>query len=57
MSVNLKCKSIEPGDYEDLSRGLRDVYYAKARCDGLGANLYFPHEHRMWEYASAVEAP
>ena len=49
-------KSFHPDDYDDLTPGLRDINQAICRARGKGLYVNIPHEHRLWEYASALQA-
>lgn len=50
----LKSKSIQISDYDELTLGLKAV--TKTLGKHPEANFYFPHEHRWWEYGSALTA-
>jgi len=49
-------KSIEQVDYDHIRDGLDDAYYAYAWMLGHGHPVAIPHEHRYWEYGSALQA-
>ena len=51
----MKSKSIELSDYDDLQEGIAEINHAICRTRGGGFKVYVPHEHRYWEYASALE--
>lgn len=52
----LTSKSIELSDYDELQDGVAAINYAICRTRGQNFDVYVPHEHRYWEYASALVA-
>lgn len=54
----MKSKCLELADYKELRAGggLSAYVQALSRCRGAGFDVYEPHEHRAWEYASALQA-
>lgn len=49
-------KSLHPDDYVDLQRGVAKAHKAYGWCLGHRVPIAWPHEHRLWEYASAFQA-
>jgi len=49
-------KSLQVEDYKDIPNGIRTVIYGMADAKGKGLRIDIPHEHRFWEYGSAMEA-
>jgi len=54
--MSVLSKSLHPDDYEELKDAIGVISYGTSICRGMGHRIYFPHENRMWEYASAVHA-
>ena len=52
----MQSKSLQLDDYAHIKSGLRSIYYTIPMCRGKGVYIYIPHEHRVWEYASGVQA-
>lgn len=49
-------KGLHPDDYKDLQPGIAKVYQSYGWCLGHRVPIAWPHEHRLWEYASAFQA-
>ena len=50
------CKSLDPKDYADLQPGVAQAHKSYGWCLGHRIPVAWPHEHRLWEYASAFQA-
>ena len=50
------CKSLHPDDYTDLQQGIAVAHKAYGWCLGHRIPIAWPHDHRLWEYASAFQA-
>jgi hypothetical protein len=49
-------KSLDPADLDDLKPQLRRWFPALFTEQGRGLRHYIPHDMRLWEYASALDA-
>jgi SAM-dependent methyltransferase len=54
--VSLECKSVQFSDYLDIAEDVHRLLEMVPRCRGLGHRIEIPHEHRYWEYGSALAA-
>lgn len=52
----LQPKSVEVLDYSEMAQAISDITATVGKERELNAYFYFPHEHRWWEYASALTA-
>lgn len=52
----LTSKSLEPADYKQMPLGVSEATQACFWMGGQGVAPNLPHENRIWEYASALEA-
>ena len=49
-------KTLELDDYKAISEGHGKAIQGMAALYGIGQYIYIPHDHRHWEYGSAMQA-
>ena len=52
----LQSKSLQTSDYKELKEAVHLIGQTKANHPELASHFRYPHEHREWEYASALQA-
>lgn len=50
----MKSKSLEMSDYTEINEEVRSLLRTEAKFRGKGYTFNIPHQHRYWEYGSAL---
>jgi hypothetical protein len=47
--------ALKTEDYYDIHNGVQVIKYATSQLKEAGVRIEIPHEHRFWEYGSAIQ--